>query len=236
MSKGIIYYTRNKVNFELADKCRKQIQKAELPIVSVSSEPIEFDNNIVLSTDGGFLEMAEKILIGLKTIDADVVFFCEDDVLYHPTHFNFIPLKKNVYYYDVNVWRIRAEDGFALHYDAKQLNMIFGYRDLLIKHYEKRIGRIKDGVSIRAMGFEPGSHHRKERIDDFKSEYYKAEFPSLDIRHDSNLTANRWRKDQFRSQRNCPNWQEKKVWELEGWDFWTKGNISRFDIINCQSI
>jgi len=218
MTRGIVYYTRNKVNFKLGHKCRRQILKAGLPIVSVSSKPMDFGENIHMSLNGDYVEMFKKILAGLEAINTDIVFFCEDDVLYHPSHFDFIPPKRTVYYYDVNVWRIRLKDGFALHYDAKQLNMICGYRDFLLRHYKERVRRVeKEGFS-RAMGFEPGSHNRKERVDDFKSDYYKAEYPSLDIRHDSNLTANRWSKSQFRSQRNCPNWTESNIKLIKGWD------------------
>ena len=209
--KGIVYYTRNRVNFKLGHKCRKQILKANLPIVSVSSRPTNFGKNFVLNIGGGYLEYFKKILKGLEESTADVIFFCEDDTLYHPSHFDFIPPEQDDYYYDVNVWRIRASDGFALHYDAKQMNMLVGYRDFLIDYYKKAVKKVEEGVDVRAMGFEPGTHHRKERVDDNKSEYYKAKFPSLDIRHDSNLTANRWKKEQFRSQRNCPNWIESKL-------------------------
>ena len=234
--KSIVYYTRNRVDQKLGDHCRKQILKAKLPIVSVSSEPIEFGKNFVLNIGGGYLEYFKKILKGLEESTANIIFFCEDDTLYHPSHFNFIPPEENVYYYDINVWRIRAEDGFALHYDAKQMNMLCGYRDFLINYYKKAVKKVTEGVSVRAMGFEPGSHHRKERIDDFKSDYYKALFPSLDIRHDKNLTANRWKKELFRSQKNCPNWIEKKAWEVEGWDFWSKTLIEKFNVTNCQSL
>jgi len=229
-TKGIVFYTRNKVNLRLGHAVRKQILKAGLPVVSVSSKPMNFGiKNIHISTDGSFLEMAKKILAGLEEIKTDIVFFCEDDVLYHPTHFEFVPMKRDTYYYDKNVWRIRSADGFALHYDAKQLNMICGYRDFLIEHYKKRVlllenfikNNPKDKVNgyVRAMGFEPGTHNRKERVDEFVSEYYTAEYPSLDIRHDTNLTANRWRKDQFRNQKNCQNWHEDKFIGLPGWPF-----------------
>ena len=72
------------------------------------------------------------------------------------------------------------------------------------------------------MGFEPGTHNRPERIDDLKAESYIAEFPNLDIRHDTNSTANRWSKEEFRNQKYTERWTEKPSWQIEGWDFKTK--------------
>ena len=60
--KGIVYYTRNRVNFKLGHKCRKQLLKANLPIISVSSRPINFGKNFVLNLGGGWIEYFEKIL------------------------------------------------------------------------------------------------------------------------------------------------------------------------------
>ena len=59
MTKSIVYYTRNKVNFKLGHKCRKQILKANLPIVSVSSRPTNFGKNFVLNIGGGYRHIYE---------------------------------------------------------------------------------------------------------------------------------------------------------------------------------
>ena len=51
--------------------------------------------------------MFKQILAGLEALDTDIVFFCEHDVLYYPSHFDFRPLKKDVIYYNTNVWKVR---------------------------------------------------------------------------------------------------------------------------------
>lgn len=216
LTKGVVYYTRNTVNPNILLACQKQLQKSFVgPIISVSSKPIAFGNNVILSLGGDYLEMFKKILLGLQTIKTDIVFFCEDDVLYHPSHFEFTPSKQDVYYYDQNVWRVRVKDSHAIHYDTNQLNMLCGYRDFLIRHYTERVRRVeKEGFSLR-MGFEPGTHHRRERVDEYKADFWNALYPTLDLRHDKNLTANRWRQDQFRDPRNCRGWRESDT--VEGW-------------------
>lgn len=208
-TKGILYYTDNRLDgTAIGMSVQYLLLETDLPITSVSLKPIEFGHNIVLPLERGYLTMAKQILAGLEAMDTDVVFFCEHDVLYHHTHFDFVPPTRDLYYYNMNVWKVNAENGHAITYITKQLSGLCAYRDILIDHYRERVRRIEESGFTRAMGFEPGSHGRAERIDDRKSEEWRSEYPNVDIRHDKNLTESRWRQDQFRSQRNCQGWQE----------------------------
>lgn len=210
LKKGIIYYTNNKVNMRLGHKVRKQILKAGLPIISVSHKPLDFGQNYVYKGQSGYLAYHEQILLALEKSTADIVYFCEHDVLYDPSHFKFTPPKKNVYYYDFNFWRVRASDRFAIHYDTHQVNLICAYRDLLLKHYREKVRRIKESGFTMRMGFEPGCNRRSERVDDYKAESYVAKRPSLDIRHENNLTRSRWSQNEFRNKDSCKGWKEVK--------------------------
>lgn len=208
--KGIIYYTDNRLDSKLLEVCQNQILQSinGHKLVSVSLRPIEFGKNIVLNLERGYLTMFKQILAGLEDCQADIVFLAEHDVLYHPSHFVFDPPDPSKIYYNVNVWHLRLSDGHALYYTAKRLSQLCAYRDVLMDHYRKRIERVeKEGFS-RKMGFEPGSHNRAERIDDLKSETWQSEFPNIDIKHGKNLTPARWRKEDFRDQKNCQNWLE----------------------------
>ena len=219
-TKGIIYYTRNKVNIKIGHQARKYIKKAGLPVVSVSTKKMDFGTNFQLSTDGSFLEYFKKILIGLELIDTDIVFFCEDDVLYHSSHFDFTPPKKDVYYYNDNWWRLRTSDGHAVTYDTHVAATLCGYRKLLLDHYRKVVDKlVKEGYSNKLalkIGFEPGTHNRKERVDDYKAEGFRSKHPCIDIRHGNNITKSRWKQSEFRSQRSCQGWKETK--NIPGWD------------------
>jgi hypothetical protein len=224
-SKGVIYYTHNIGDPKILDACRKQLLKGikEKHIISASSIPIEFGKkNIVvpLIKEPKFLDMFTKILKCLEESTTDVIFFAEHDVMYHPKHFDFIPPEKNKYYYNTNVWRVRASDGHSLFCnDLQQLSGLVAYRETLIEHFKKRLQKtIELGGYSSAMGFEPGTHNRPERIDDLKAESYFAKFPNLDIRHDTNSTASRWSKELFRNQKYTEGWQEKNVFDIEGWD------------------
>ena len=218
VSKGIVYYTDNRLDPVIMSSCQKQLASAAngRPIVSVSLEPIEFGNNIYLALKRGYLTMFKQILAGLEALDTEVVFFCEHDVLYHPSHFDFIPLDRNKFYYNTNVWKVRFDDGHAMRTaKCQQTSGLCAYRELLLKHYRKRVEIVEEIGFSRKMGFEPGTHGRAERVDDYKSENWESAYPNIDIRHDKNLTPSRWSPDQFRNKRYTAGWQEEE--KLPGW-------------------
>lgn len=207
VSKGIVYYTDNRLDPVIAEKVQEQLKKAGLPIVSVSLKPINFGENVVLPLERGHLTMFKQILAGLEKSTADIIYFCEHDVLYHPSHFDFTPPRKDVYYYNENIWKVDASDGKALFYYAKQTGELCAYRELLIQHYKERIRRVEAEGFSRRMGFEPGTHSPPNGVDHFKAEAFWSEVPNVDIRHGKNLTASRWSQEEFRSQRSCKGWK-----------------------------
>lgn len=56
------------------------------------------------------------------------------------------------------------------------------------------------------MGFEPGCHHLPNGIDDYSARDWMSEHPNIDVRHESNLTWSRFKKEQYRSQRSIRGW------------------------------
>lgn len=246
-SKGVVYYTDNELNETIANECRNQILNGikEKHIVSVSLKPFDFGQNIHLDLDRGYLTMAKQILAGLEASKAEVIFFCEHDVLYHPSHFDFIPPDRNKIYYNTNVWRVRTSDGLSVKVDdCRQLSGLVAYRDVLITHYKERVikllyannhllmaGRTEDfNKYVRQMGFEPGTHNREQRVDDLKSEKWESKEPNIDIRHETNLTASRWSPEQFRNKRYTVGWQELHISDVPGWnglaEFFSKFSVA----------
>lgn len=222
--KGVIYYShRTDIDDPILSACRQQLKKGmkEKYIISVTPVPVSLGKNIVQEVikEPKFLDMFTRILTALEASDADVIFFAEHDVMYHPSHFDFVPIQENIYYYNTNVWRVRANDGHSLFCDnLQQLSGLVAYRTTLIKHFKERLKRTKEIGYSNAMGFEPGTHNRPERIDDLKAESYFSQYPNLDIRHGQNSTPSRWSKDQFRNERYTRGWREEWVWDLEGWE------------------
>lgn len=217
LSKGLVYYTDNRLDARLAAAVQAQVERGcnGHELVSVSLKPMTFGRNVVLEQPPGILTMFRQILAGLEASTADIVFLVEHDVLYHPSHFDFVPPQRGTVYYNLNVWNVRASDGHAVYYEAKRTSQLCAWRDVLVEHYRKRVALVERNGFSRAMGFEPGSHHRHERVDDLESDTWVSAYPNLDIKHGRNLTPARWRQDQFRDPRSCQGWKEAD--EVPGW-------------------
>jgi len=223
LTKGIVFYTDSRGDETVLSAVRKQLKKTikDEQIISVSLKPLDFGTNIVFPGERGYLTMFKQILAGLEKSTADIVFLCEHDVLYHPSHFNFVPPKEDVYYYNEHTYKLNASskvdasNGQAVFYHTKQTSGLCAYRKLLLQHYQERVRRVEKEGFTRKMGFEPGTHSPPNGIDNFKAEAYWSTSPNVDVRHDFNLTESRFSPDQFRSKRSIIGW--KLVDEIPDW-------------------
>jgi hypothetical protein len=209
---GLLYYTCGLDNHLLESASRNTLISAKngYELGCVSLERTDFgDWNIVVNAERGPLTMHRQILAGLERLKADVVFFCEHDVLYHPSHFDFTPPRKDTFYYNVNVWRVRASDGHAVKTtDCKQLSGLCCWRETAIEHYRKRVERIEREGFSRKNGYEPGTRHLPNGYDDSRADSWVSAFPNLDIRHGGTATGNHWTPESFRNQKYAAGWEE----------------------------
>lgn len=224
-TRGCIFYTDNLVDEKIGSAVRKQLWKAatrdhRMPIVSCSLKPLDFGTNVVLPLERGYITMTKQILKALETLNTDIVYFCEHDVLYHPSHFDFIPEDRNTWYYDANYWFLRLPDGFAINYDCSPLSGLVVYRDVAIKHYRERLELMEKDqfktLSMYNIGFEPMTHHRIKWINSYPFKTFMSNSPSIDISHGTNVTKKRWSIDQFR--RKPKFWFEGNIDTITGWD------------------
>jgi hypothetical protein len=65
----------------------------------------------------------------------------------------------------------------------------------------------QNGYSSRT-GYEPGTHHRAERVDDYGHGIWMSPVPNLDLKHKHNLTPTRWDRSQWRNQKFTEGWTE----------------------------
>ena len=107
MASGCIYYTDFHADPLILEVCRNQLRKVfDGEIVSVSlNKPLDFGRNIMVEGERGYPTMVRQIITGLENSTSDYVFFTENDVLYHKSHFDFVPPRDNIFYYNTNVWR-----------------------------------------------------------------------------------------------------------------------------------
>jgi len=221
-TKGIIYYSDCGLDEKIAKPVRDQIlsisQEKNIPIVSATLKRMDFGTKNIHfpSLKRGYLAMFKQIMAALEHSTADIIFFCEHDVLYHPAHFDFTPPDKETFYYNQNVWFLRLKDGHAMHYNVNQLSGLCGYKEALYTHFKERFELIeKEGFS-RRMGFEPMTHNRIKWQNMFKLGTWKSRYPNIDIRHSGNSTGQRWKKSQFRNKKLLIGWKESDT-KIHGW-------------------
>ena len=217
LRKGLVYYTDNRLDPEINEAVQSQLHTCakHYDLVSISLQPIDLGRNFVVDAERSILTMFRQQLAGLEAVDADIIFFTEHDVLYHPSHFDFVPLCRDTFYYNNNVWRVDTKTGRALFHYSNHVSQLCAYRDLLLEHYRKRVAMVERNGFSRRMGFEPGTHNRDERVDDYICDTWMSAVPNIDLRHEHNLTASRWRKDQFRNQKYTRGWTESD--SVPGW-------------------
>ena len=225
MLSSVVYYTDHNLPAELAEMCAAQLQSAaaHCEIVTVAlHKPAKFgDEQITLSAERGILTMHRQILAGLERAAGEIVFLCEHDVLYHPSHFEIGSLPP-AFVYNTHVWHVRYPDCHAVYYDARQVSGLCAPREMLVDYYSQRIEQ------IQRAGFnghyEPGLRQSvgSQRVEDRRSTY-----PNLDVRHGHNLTASKWSKADFRNAKYSAGWQEADT--VAGWgrpkDVFEKGVI-----------
>ena len=201
-TKGIIYYTDNRLGNPIRDTVRHFIKKSGLPIVSCSLKPIRFGKNIVLAgRQRSYPTYLLQIYTALTNLDTKYVFFCEHDVLYHPSHFAFTPPKDDIFYYNNNIWRWKLHNFRLVTYDKmRALSCLCVNREFAIKHYKKRIQKAQElnlnPIRSRAprtgivWAYEPGAKpvSRGGFSDDVAGDWM-SEGPNIDIRHRQTFTS-----------------------------------------------
>lgn len=227
-TKGIIYYTDNRLRETIFSLVQKNILNSGLPIVSVSLKPIDFGKNIVLKLTPCYLTMIKQITRSLEASQSDYVFFCEHDCLYPVSHFDFTPLKDNVFYYNANVWRWKYPSNYAITYDRLiSLSSLCVNRKFALDHYRKRLVKIKElkldtdarrePLWARRWGYEPGTKKiRRGGFSDDDFETWRSKDPIIDVRHGKTFSQSKVTLDSF--VHPPENFREITLDRIPGWD------------------
>ena len=238
MTKGLIYYTDFHIDPLIQSVCLSQLKKSfNGEMVSVSlNKPLDLGKNIVLKNrERSYLTMALQILTALENSTAKYIFFCEHDVLYSKSHFDFIPPKDNVYYYNIFNYRWDYPKNRAISYDKLiSLSGLCVNREFAIKHYKKRLELIqkkgwdkdksKDPKWARRMGYEPGVKSKRQSLFlDNDYEIRESQYPNIDIRHSKTFSPPKITLESFKHK--PIDWKEETLDKIEGWDLKKLFNI-----------
>lgn len=228
MTKGIIYYTDNQLKEPIFSLVQYHISLSKLPITSASLQSIQFGKNFVLDLKPGYITMIRQIIKALEESSAEIVFFCEHDVLYPLSHFDFTPAKADIFYYNDHVWRWRYPDDYLICYDRLiSLSGLCVNRKFALSHYQKRLQKIlelqleaegrHEPMWARKWGYEPGTKKIKRggfSDDDFET--WTSKEPLIDIRHGKTFSSTKVTLDSFHHQPD--NWRQVTLDKIPFWD------------------
>jgi len=226
--KGIIYYTDNELDEPLFSLVQKHIGESDLLVTSSSLKPINFGYNEVLNRKRGYVTMIKQIISCLERSPNKYVFFCEHDVLYHKSHFEFTPPRDDTFYYNKNVWKWKLGSDTVVQYDRMiPLSCMCANRELALNHYKIREAKInelgedkfasREPSFARKWGYEPGTKpKRRGGLTDDVFDTWSSQFPNIDIRHKKTFSPSKITKKSFKHEPKW--WQEIKISEIMEWD------------------
>lgn len=224
---GIIFYTDSMIGEPIKSTVEEYILGAGLPVVSCSLKPLDFGKNIVYDGTPSFITYMNQIKTALENSEADNVFFCEHDCLYPKSHFDFVPPRDDIFYYNVNVWRWLFGSDFAITYDRLiSLSGLCCNRKLALDQYTRRIAKaitmppesnIREPKWARVWGYEPGTKRKGNGgFSELAFETWRSKEPIVDIRHNGTISKAKVSLEDFKHQPE--NWQQIKVEEIPGWN------------------
>ena len=197
----ILYYTDNNIDENLSNQVRKQIKRCAglIPIISVSQKPIQhFGKNICVGDKPQtYQSMYEQILVGLEAAPKDsIIYLCEHDVFYHPSHFAFLPETNDHAFFNVYRYHYALGATSFLKGNSKTCqSQCVANREILIKHCRERLEKWKDGPTKIEIPYKNFASDR----------------PNVDIRHGDNLTMDKgkrkdWLEGKIKGVFNLPGW------------------------------
>lgn len=193
--KVIIYYTNNALEGTLIhDWCLYYLQQSSLDIITVSHKPIPVGTNLLYEGPSCGLSLLKQVVMGLDYAFSlkkyKYAFLAEHDCFYHPAHYNIEP---SGIMYDDNYWRL-TPNGYV--HKSKLLSACCGPLSLLraamqdkLKVFKQRqqqlnLHEVQDAPIIYEPGFD----------DSYSYSLYRAEMPSIDVRHYWNFSGKGYRR------------------------------------------
>jgi len=139
----VVYYTSNREHERFEENIRKSISRAkgDLPLVSVSQEPMQFGTNVCVGKVGASSQNAyRQMLMGAQEAKTRFVCTAESDCVYPPEYFQFTPPDDECAYLADPLWLLFCLKGKGKVYGLKprgsESAMVIN-REVLIKRLEE---------------------------------------------------------------------------------------------------
>lgn len=200
----VIYYTSNyleKENPYFVSNTKKQLIKAidGLPLISVSHQPMDFGQNIVVGEKDGLengrshRNIYRQILIGCKAAKTKYVAMAEDDILYSHAHFHTYVPKEDSFAYDMqklSVFTWTKPPVYSFRTKRMVVNQLIAPREMLIEALEERFARVEelkelgwDDDKINSRWGDPGRYENLLGVSPRKKEEFFSSVPSIVFTH-----------------------------------------------------
>ena len=178
MDTTILCTTDNSLDEGLARVCREWLLKATNghPIISVSQKPIDLGENICVGDIGrSWLSLHRQLLAGLKKVKTRYVAIAEHDCVYSEEHFQWVPPRDDVFYYNNNMWLLQWKgtkpefNGMYSYWPNRYaLSQLVCNNDLLLRTIDRRLNVIdKDRGLMKELQHvgEPGiTEYKMKRV------------------------------------------------------------------------
>ena len=155
IDKTIVYLTDSELLEPLAGICRRTLTRnaREIPIVSVSQQPLDFGENICVGDIGrSGASIYTQLMAGLERVKTRWVMVAEHDCLYSEEHIQYVPVDSTQFWYNDNVWLLQYQnpnhpeyDGMFSHIRRRRVqSQLVCDRDLLVEATTQLLAILKD--------------------------------------------------------------------------------------------
>ena len=146
-----IYLTLNNMPVRWTTFHMKSLKKAlnNIPVISISREPIGFGDNRIDSGPYGYVNIYRQILRGCIEAKTKYIAVAEDDTLYHESHFIGFRPKEDEFAYNRCRWSLFSwgEPQYSLRRRISNCGCI-APRELMIEALEERFNKCGYDIPI----------------------------------------------------------------------------------------
>jgi len=151
----------------------------------------------------------EQQVDGLEQMPDELIFAVENDVLYHPSRFDFVPTDDDTFYYQTNFFNL-TEHGYLRHETGRCYSQLAAKNSLWKKNLLARLAALKSKWHL--VWSEPGHDDPPGSASEIGT--YYAEYPDVGIRHGRNYTGDRKSDDPDLYIDSIPYWGDyRELWE-----------------------
>ena len=203
-----VYYTSNHEKPAFEAKIQRTLldNMGDIPLISVSQQPIALGENICVGEVGVSSQNAwRQLQIGAQAACTRFVCTAESDSLYPSEYFTFTPPRDDTFYLAQPLWVLFAQRGHGKCYYQKPRaseSAMMVNRELLVKRLGEILDKHGQWGTLDADGVQLAYPLERRYV---KGDYYTLDVPIITIKTDENM------------HRKTPHNTLSKTRDLDGW-------------------